>query len=527
MKKYQSADLLIDPSLRTVHRAGELMTLSPLTFDLLLALIQRAPATADSDDLLTQVWSEQVVGPETLTQRVAILRKQLALDGHPTTYIESVRSRGYRWIPAVELVDDANPVVRKPSLGRNDLIAVVGLMICAVVAYAYSSREPQGVRIGAPALSLNEAALAQAWRYYDQFDAKGNGLARNLFARVLAETPDSVEALVGLSATYSQEVTKFNGNRQTLDQARVLAQRAVQLEPESATALWALGFSLDAAGELDAAISAYQQSLLSDPENSRVAGSLAYLFSVKGDLANAMKTGLLVLDSDAHYRYLQLAHTLRLLQFDLLAEHWYTVADELNPDSVFAAKSRAEFLYVIGRLESADQLAEEAIARGVNRPELHLIRAMVSWDAGEHGAAMARLDAILPAFAQRLDLQVWRYWFTAQLLPGSKPNSSLGLESLADERPVWPSAWIDIAVYHMAKQDADTAIRALQQAVELGYRDIGLLRRLAPFRPLHQTPQFQQLMDTLQNQINAERQSVIRADWLPAGFLDITKTIED
>lgn len=527
MKKYQSADLLIDPALRTVRRGGELLPLSPLTFDLLLALITCAPETADSDYLLTQVWSAQVVGPETLTQRIAILRKQLAMNELDTVYIESVRSRGYRWLPAVELVEDDRPVVRRSGSWSVALLTLVAMMILAALAYSSFNQEQEPLKVSVASLSLNEEALRQAWRYYDQFDAKSNVLARELFNRVLAEAPNNLDALVGVSATYSQEVTKFNGHHDALEQARSFAQQAVQTDPESAKAHWALGFYYDATGELDQAISAYQQSLSLESSDTRVAGSLAYLYGVKGQLANAMKISLLVLDSDAHYRYLQLANTLRLLQFNVLAEHWYTVADELNPDSVFAAKSRAEFLYVIGQLERADAMAADAKARGVNRPELDLLRAMVAWDAGEHTSALAQLDALVSAYPQRLDLQIWQFWFTTQLAPETSHAFHSVLENRVDDSPVWPGAWVEIAIYHMAKRDPEAAILALQQAVELGYRDLDLLRRLAPFRPLQAKPQFQRLIATLQDLINTERQSVIRADWLPDGFLDITKTIED
>ena len=161
------------------------------------------------------------------------------------------------------------------------------------------------------------------------------------------------------------------------------------------------------------------------------------------------------------------------------------MADELNPDSVFAAKSRAEFLFVRGRLQQADQLAEDAIARGVQRPELLLIRSMLAWDAGEQQQAVELLSAAQREYPDRLDLSIWQAWYTAQLQGELDQTLENPIADAMTDNPVWPAVWVDMAIYEMARQDADAAISALQRAVDLGYRDLDLLQRLAPFRSLH------------------------------------------
>lgn len=528
MTQYQTADLTVDAELRTVQRGSKSLTLSPLTFDLLLALIQRAPAVSNTDDLLSDVWTDQVVGPETLTQRIAILRKQLADGNASMGYIESIRSRGYRWMPAVSLVDAGETNNVQQRSWRLPVAAVlIGGLLAAFAYSKFVATPSQGQEGISTTVSLNAEKLTQAWRYYDQFDAKSNGLARQLFADVLTHSPQSVSALVGLSATFSQEVTKFNGSQSSLDQAQAYANQAVSLDADSAEAYWALGYAYDAAGDLTEAIEAYSTSAELDPDNARVAGSLAYLLAIEGELAEALKTSLMVLDSDAHYRYLQLANTLRLLQFSGLAEHWYAVADELNPDSVFAAKSRAEFLFVRGRLQQADQLAEDAIARGVQRPELLLIRSMLAWDAGEQQQAVELLSAAQREYPDRLDLSIWQAWYTAQLQGELDQTLENPIADAMTDNPVWPAVWVDMAIFEMARQDADAAISALQRAVDLGYRDLDLLQRLAPFRSLHETAQFQSLLAITQALVDQERQAVIRAAWLPDSFLDIANTIVD
>ncbi|MCW9016600.1 MAG: winged helix-turn-helix domain-containing protein, partial [Kangiellaceae bacterium] len=99
----QSADLIIDLTTRQVFKSGQALQLHSLTFDLLAHLIQIAPQTASSEELLTKVWGEQQVSPETLTQRIALLRRALG-ETKEHKYIQSVRGKGYRWCkPASEL----------------------------------------------------------------------------------------------------------------------------------------------------------------------------------------------------------------------------------------------------------------------------------------------------------------------------------------------------------------------------------------------------------------------------------------
>jgi len=72
-----------------------------LSFDLLMALIESAPGIATVDMLLSRVWPGLVVNPETVSQRVKLLRAALGDDPRNPAYIEVVRGRGYRLIPEV------------------------------------------------------------------------------------------------------------------------------------------------------------------------------------------------------------------------------------------------------------------------------------------------------------------------------------------------------------------------------------------------------------------------------------------
>lgn len=100
---YVVADLEIDGGRQQVLRDGVVIPVPGLSFDLLVALARAAPDLVSNHDLLEQVWPKSVVNPETLNQRVRLLRAALGDDSAHPRYIEGLRGRGYRLIPPVQL----------------------------------------------------------------------------------------------------------------------------------------------------------------------------------------------------------------------------------------------------------------------------------------------------------------------------------------------------------------------------------------------------------------------------------------
>ena len=101
LPRYRIADLAIDVGRRNVRRGSSEIHLSKLSFDVLLALIDAAPNIVSNEDLTRTVWKGVVVGPESVTQRVKLLRD--ALDDNPAAprYVAGLRGQGYRLVPPV------------------------------------------------------------------------------------------------------------------------------------------------------------------------------------------------------------------------------------------------------------------------------------------------------------------------------------------------------------------------------------------------------------------------------------------
>ena len=75
--------------------------MQPLSFDLLITLVRAAPQLVSFEQLGERVWPGLVITPETIVQRVKLLRGALGDEAHAPRYIEGVRGRGYRLIANV------------------------------------------------------------------------------------------------------------------------------------------------------------------------------------------------------------------------------------------------------------------------------------------------------------------------------------------------------------------------------------------------------------------------------------------
>lgn len=142
--RYGVADLLIDTGKQQVFRDDEEIPLPRLSFELLMALVRAAPNTVSQDELMRQVWAGLVVSPETVTQRVKLLRDALGDDSQSPRYVGLVRGRGYRLVSPVERLqpppgdaaDTKAPPVQASSARRGLLAVAVAVAAAALLVAA-------------------------------------------------------------------------------------------------------------------------------------------------------------------------------------------------------------------------------------------------------------------------------------------------------------------------------------------------------------------------------------------------------
>jgi DNA-binding response OmpR family regulator len=90
-------DVDLDLSTRIVRRDGQVVALTPMEFDLLVALLRRNGAVASRLALLAEVWGHSAaVLTRTVDTHVGELRRKLEQDPSVPRYILTVRKAGYR-----------------------------------------------------------------------------------------------------------------------------------------------------------------------------------------------------------------------------------------------------------------------------------------------------------------------------------------------------------------------------------------------------------------------------------------------
>jgi TolB-like protein len=105
--KYILSDLQIDTGRQLVSRADDPIPLPKLSYDLLLVLVRAAPNLVSLDELMRLVWPGIIVSPETVSQRIKLLRDALDDDPRVPRYIAGLRGRGYQMVAAAEEIVDS------------------------------------------------------------------------------------------------------------------------------------------------------------------------------------------------------------------------------------------------------------------------------------------------------------------------------------------------------------------------------------------------------------------------------------
>src|SRR4030095_10665275 len=93
----------LDPSERLLSRDGTTLALTPKAFDLLVYLVERHGRLVEKKALMRALSRDRVVEEANVAYNIAVLRKALGDGRGDAKFIETVPTRGYRFVaPVVE-----------------------------------------------------------------------------------------------------------------------------------------------------------------------------------------------------------------------------------------------------------------------------------------------------------------------------------------------------------------------------------------------------------------------------------------
>ena len=137
---YEFGSFRLEPAERLLLRNGAPVGLKPKAFDLLVFLVERQGRLVAKQELMEALWAGTFVEEANLTYTVSILRRALGDSHEGEHFIQTVPTRGYRFIAPVRRNTDV-PTREPASSATVSAVAVPGrtgrvLTISAVVAAA-------------------------------------------------------------------------------------------------------------------------------------------------------------------------------------------------------------------------------------------------------------------------------------------------------------------------------------------------------------------------------------------------------
>jgi TolB-like protein/DNA-binding winged helix-turn-helix (wHTH) protein/Tfp pilus assembly protein PilF len=124
MSSYRFLDYELSEIDFCLSRGGQRIALEPKALRVLMLLVSRAGRLVDKQELLEAVWPNTFVEENTLTRTIVILRRELGDSSRDSKLIETVPTRGYRFIAAVEILPSPGTMPSLLSPGHTGLRAV-------------------------------------------------------------------------------------------------------------------------------------------------------------------------------------------------------------------------------------------------------------------------------------------------------------------------------------------------------------------------------------------------------------------
>jgi TolB-like protein/DNA-binding winged helix-turn-helix (wHTH) protein/tetratricopeptide (TPR) repeat protein len=109
MASYRFLEFELSEEDFTLSRGSQRIALEPKSLRVLTLLVNRAGHLVDKQELLESVWPNTFVEENTLTRTVGILRRELGDSSRDSKIIETVPTRGYRFIAPVEMLPGQAP----------------------------------------------------------------------------------------------------------------------------------------------------------------------------------------------------------------------------------------------------------------------------------------------------------------------------------------------------------------------------------------------------------------------------------
>ncbi len=558
----QLDDLLIDTDKQLVSRAEQVISLPKLSYQLLLFFIHHPHKTHSVDEIANAVWSNREVSNETVIQRVRLLRQSLADNPQSPRYIKSVRGFGYQLISSPKTLDPTNSNMQAPQTVQHDasaqsrsiriqvsiLFAII-LVIGSLVSFKmlvtqnsdksspYSETKKPSTSDSMPHSAGNSALnssqsnsssiLARADYYFRIGQQDDLRRAETFYRKALLEPEQKIRASIGLANTLSALVCRYSQPRKLAEESDKLMQQLLadpSLNQITRADAWtAKGYAVDCLGNLELALQSYIKAVELNPNDFSSRSSAAHLLEKSGQHIKAIEWNLQVLKQagESPLTQLQLARNLELLGFVSQARKIYQNGFELYPDNVFINEAYPQFLFSQGELAKANQVALQAVERGIFRRDIYRLLGEIALRQQDRPKAIAWFEqskSINPNASYNHTIQEI---YTGSLTKKQAEQRVETINQAISSGDTWPDNFLELyAIQLNILEHQSKALNSLNRLANHGFLDLGYLQNSPFFDPVRSNDSFIQLLDQLTQKRQALKQQLIQQSWISNQWLE-------
>ncbi|MGB6827450.1 MAG: winged helix-turn-helix domain-containing protein, partial [Terracidiphilus sp.] len=142
MASYRFLDFELSEGEFCLIRGGQRIALEPKALRVLTLLVRRAGHLVDKRELLESVWPNSFVEENTLTRTITILRRELGDSSRDSKIIETVPTRGYRFIAPVTALEEESRTAT-----ANSEALIVSMIGRSIGSESGLPSQPPGLRL--------------------------------------------------------------------------------------------------------------------------------------------------------------------------------------------------------------------------------------------------------------------------------------------------------------------------------------------------------------------------------------------
>ena len=163
---YEFEDFRLDAANRVLLRNGEPLPLTPRVFDTLLYFVRHHGRVLEKDDLMSAIWPDSFVTENNLSQNISTLRHLLGERRGVNQYIVTVPGSGYRFVPEVRTVTDAEAASETGKEGGSHSDPENATTRSSAKLSSHAIKRKGGVSISQLLVGLIAACLSIAIFYF-------------------------------------------------------------------------------------------------------------------------------------------------------------------------------------------------------------------------------------------------------------------------------------------------------------------------------------------------------------------------